>query len=80
MLGEACGERFVKRCGPGFPAVDQAAYFRRGAVAQLFAVSGVIALNASITSDRPVDESPAYWQRKSGCGVSGMVQVEVSNG
>lgn len=53
MLKEAHGEQFSERFGLGFSAIDREENIRRiGAVAQLFAEAGVIALTAFISPYR----------------------------
>lgn len=53
MLKEAHGDQFAKRFGLGFSAIDREENIRRiGAVAQLFAEAGVIALTAFISPYR----------------------------
>jgi len=53
MLREAHGDKFSERFGLGFSAIDREENIRRiGAVAQLFAEAGVIALTAFISPYR----------------------------
>ncbi|MCB1852386.1 MAG: adenylyl-sulfate kinase [Gammaproteobacteria bacterium] len=53
MLQETHGEEFSKRFGLGFSAIDREENIRRiGAVAQLFAEAGIIALTAFISPYR----------------------------